>query len=214
LQTNSRTSSRDKTKTSETEVGSRESKKLETLSKSGGSIGRTDQNTNRIQSIRTGKTINEQEEGQTNESESGVSTDKSTQMNQEENSKWTKEGRRGLDESRSSGLTTSYDWSATDSSSWSEETAVTVSLTVPPGVRTKLFQVVGYCSFYKVQTSAFKRVDEKVAEVYDMDICREDVNYFHDQYVECMSRKGNETVETDLGLDQDYEDFSFGVKPA
>jgi len=56
-------------------------------------------------------------------------------------------------------LSTGYNWTSSSGEVWKEETSVTVSISVPPGVRTRLFQTYGTCDFYAVRANVFKRVD-------------------------------------------------------
>ena len=56
-------------------------------------------------------------------------------------------------------LKTGYNWTSSSGEIWREETSVTVSITVPRGVKTELYQTLGKCDFYAVRASVFKRVD-------------------------------------------------------
>ena len=56
-------------------------------------------------------------------------------------------------------LTTGYNWTSSSGEIWREETSVTVSITVPRGVKTELYQTYGKCDFYAVRANVFKRVD-------------------------------------------------------
>ncbi|CAG7785623.1 unnamed protein product [Allacma fusca] len=53
----------------------------------------------------------------------------------------------------------SYNWSSTTSSTWTELTSVEVSTSTPPGVITRLEQLIGQCSFYNVNVNYFKQID-------------------------------------------------------
>ncbi|CAG7643242.1 unnamed protein product [Allacma fusca] len=57
--------------------------------------------------------------------------------------------------------TTDFDWSQSSSSTWTEQTSVQVSIQTPPGVITRLEQVIGKCSFYEVDVNYFKRIDTR-----------------------------------------------------
>ncbi|CAG7785789.1 unnamed protein product [Allacma fusca] len=52
-----------------------------------------------------------------------------------------------------------YNWVSTTSSIWNKVTQVEVSTSTPPGVITRLEQLVGKCSFYNVDVNYFKRID-------------------------------------------------------
>jgi hypothetical protein len=95
---------------------------------------------------------------------------------------------------RESGLRTAYDWSATDSGNWNMQKSMKVSLEVPPGIRTKLYQVVGSCSFYRVRTSAFKRVDVRMRVDTELNHCHTESVYFETKNRECRMQ-GQEHVE-------------------
>ena len=56
-------------------------------------------------------------------------------------------------------LVTEYNWTSSAGEVWKEETTVTVGISVPPGIRTKLYQTYGKCDFYAVRANLFKRVD-------------------------------------------------------
>lgn len=57
-------------------------------------------------------------------------------------------------------FTTGYDWSKTSGQTWTVQKEYQVGMTVPAGMRTKLFQAVGYCGNFQVRTNNFKREDE------------------------------------------------------
>jgi glycine cleavage system regulatory protein len=54
---------------------------------------------------------------------------------------------------------TGYNWTQSSGEMWTEETTITVSLSVPPRIITRLYQTLGKCNFYTVRANKLKRVD-------------------------------------------------------
>lgn len=66
--------------------------------------------------------------------------------------------------SRSSNSRTGFPWSSpqlarSSSNLWNHEISTKVAFDVPPGVKTRIIQVVGTCGMYLVRTSKFQRLD-------------------------------------------------------
>jgi len=56
-------------------------------------------------------------------------------------------------------FSTGFDWSRTSGHTWTKEKAYQVHMTVPAGVRSRLYQVVGYCDHFQLRTNNFRRED-------------------------------------------------------
>lgn len=99
--------------------------------------------------------------GRTNDREFGNSEShqKSRDRSQENSQSQGLSGKTGS----SSGFSTGFDWGHTSGQTWTKERSYDIKMTVPPGYKTKLFQVVGHCAHFQVRTNSFKRIDD-VAE--------------------------------------------------
>ena len=56
-------------------------------------------------------------------------------------------------------LETNYEWSSAKSSTWESQTTATIRIPIPAHTRTRVYQVVGRCTFCEIVACQYKFVD-------------------------------------------------------